>query len=211
MAMISLAVPTGALLEDSLDLFRRAGLIDLERQELGRRLLVEHNGIRLVLVRPSDVPAYVDHGAADLGVVGKDTLWEVPTGHYELVNLGFGGCQLVMAVPAESELGEPAGWPAMLRVGSKYPLATANFMRQVGQTVEVVRLSGSVELAPLVGLVDAIVDLTATGKTLRENQLRVVAEVDFSTARLIANQASLKTRSDGVQAVVSKIRQALDR
>lgn len=204
--MISIAIPTGVLLAGSLELLRRAGTVELEREEIGRKLLVEKDGVRVVLVRPADVAAYVDFGAADLGVVGKDQLWESPGPHYELVDLGFGGCSLVVAVPEASSIGEPATWPPIMRVATKYPRATTAFMESMGQTAEIVRLHGSVELAPQLGLVDAIVDLTASGRTLRENRLRVVCEVGRSTARLIANQASLKTRTDTLQQLVGRLR-----
>ena len=166
--------------------------------------------MRVVFVRPSDVPAYVDHGAADLGVVGKDVLWEQAGGHYELLDLGFGACRMVVAVAQGSGLSGPETWPPLLRVATKYPRATIDFMARLGQAVEIVRLNGSVELAPQVGLADAIVDLTASGRTLRDNRLNVVAEVGHSTARLIANQASLKTRSDAMQEIVSRIRRTVD-
>lgn len=208
--MISIAVPTGALIEGSLDLLARAGLANLDQRHLGRRLLLEQEGLRVILVRPSDVPAYVEFGAADLGVVGKDSLWESPGGHYELVDLGFGYCRLVMAVTEDSPIQGPETWPPTVRIGTKYPRAVAGFMAGAGQAVEIVRLHGSVELAPQVGLVDAIVDLTATGRTLKENRLRVVTEIGESTARLIANQASLKTRTGEVQAVVTRLREAVD-
>jgi ATP phosphoribosyltransferase len=207
--VISLAIPTGVLLEGSLALLRRARAAELDREEIGRKLLVEKDGLRVVLVRPADVAAYVEHGSADLGIVGKDQLWESPGSHYELVDLGFGGCALVVAVPDASPLDGPATWPPALRVATKYPRATNAFMEALGQTVEILHLHGSVELAPQVGLVDAIVDLTATGRTLRENRLRVVAEVGRSTARLIANQASLKTRTHPVQELVSRLRSCL--
>lgn len=207
--MICIAIPTGLLLEGSLELLRRAGVVDLDREELGRKLLVERNGVRVVLVRPADVPAYVDYGSADLGVTGKDQLWESPGSHYELADLGFGGCRLVVAVPEDSPLWGPETWPASMRVATKYPRATQAYMERLGQTAEVVRLHGSVELAPLVGLVEAIVDLTSTGRTLRENRLRVVAEVGRSSARLIANQASLKTRTQPLQELVGRLRTAL--
>ena len=208
--MISIAVPTGALLSGSLELLSRAGVVSLTAAQLGRRLLVEKSGVRVVTVRPADVSAYVDHGAADLGVVGKDQLWESPGAHYELVDLGFGGCTLVIAVPEDSPLAGPASWPPSLRVATKYPRATGSYMAAIPQAVEIVELHGSVELAPLVGLVDAISDLTATGTTLRENRLRIVAEVGSSTARLIANQASLKTRTTELEAMVKRIREAVD-
>jgi ATP phosphoribosyltransferase len=207
---LAIALCTGVLLDGSLGLLARAGVAEIDPGQLGRKLLIEQNGVRVVLVRPADVPAYVDHGAADLGIVGKDQLWEAAGSHYELVDLGFGGCRLVLAVPEASTLSEPQSWPPTLRVATKYPRATLAFMQGLGQDVEVVRLHGSVELAPQVGLVDAIVDLTATGRTLRENRLRVIAELGASTARLIANQASLKTRSDPIQAVVTRIREAVD-
>lgn len=207
--MICVAIPTGVLLDGSMDLLRKAGVVDLDRGEIGRKLLVDKNGLRVVLVRPADVPAYVDHGSADLGIAGKDQLWESPGGHYELVDLGFGGCTLVVAAPQASPLGGPVTWPPAMRVATKYPVATAGYMARLGQTVEIVRLHGSVELAALVGLVDVIVDLTATGRTLRENRLRVVAEVGRSTARLIANQSSLKTRTEPIQALVTRLREAV--
>jgi ATP phosphoribosyltransferase len=207
--VISIAIPTGLLLDGSLELLRRIGATDLDQEEIGRKLLVERDGLRLVLVKPADVPAYVDHGSADLGIVGKDQLWESTGGHYELVDLGFGGCTLIVAVPEASELNGPDTWPPLMRVATKYPRATHAYMQRLGQAVDVVALHGSVELAPLVGLVEAIVDLTATGRTLRENRLRVVAEAGRSTARLIANQASLKTRTEPIQALVTRIRESV--
>ena len=207
---VSIAVPTGALLRGGLRMLARARLARLSAAELGRQLLVDRPSVRVILVRPADVPAYVDHGAADLGIVGKDVLWESPGSHYELVDLLFGGCKLVLAVPEESPLAGPETWPPSLRVATKYPHTTASWFEARGQSVEVVRLHGSVELAPLVGLVDGIVDLTATGRTLRENRLRIASVLGTSTARLIANQASLKTRTDAVQAVVTRLRDAVD-
>jgi ATP phosphoribosyltransferase len=207
--MISIAIPTGALLDGSLDLLRRAGAVDLDREEIGRKLLVEQNGLRVVLVKPADVPAYVDYGAADLGIAGKDQLWEQAGSRYELLDLGFGACRLIVAVPEASPLAGPETWPPALRVGTKYGVATAEYMARLGQRVEIVNLHGSVELAPLVGLAEAIVDLTQTGRTLQENRLRIVDEVGCSTARLIANQASLKTRTEELQELVARVREAL--
>ena len=205
---LSIAVPTGALLSGALGVLAESGLARLTADELGRQLLIERDVVRVIMVRPSDVPAYVDHGAADLGIVGKDILWESPGSHYELVDLRFGGCRLVLAVPDASRLNGPDTWPPMIRVATKYPRTATSWFEAHGQAVEVVRLHGSVELAPQVGLVDGIVDLTATGRTLKENRLRITAVLGTSTARLIANQASLKTRSAAVQSVVSKLREA---
>ena len=210
---VSIAIPTGALTAGALDLLKKAGLADLNADELGRRLLIDGSDLRVILVRPADVPAYVDHGAADLGIVGKDILWESPGSHYELVDLRFGGCRLVLAVPDNSKLDGPDTWPPLMRIATKYPRTTTAWFEGRGQAVEIVRLHGSVELAPQVGLVDGIVDLTATGRTLRENGLRVASVLGSSTARLIANQASMKTRTAAVQSVVAKVREAagLDR
>lgn len=207
---VSIALPTGVLLPGALKLLARARLARLSAPELGRKLLVERPGLRVVLVRPSDVPAYVDHGAADLGIVGKDVLWEYEGAHYELVDLHFGACQLVLAVPEASKLAGQETWPPLLRVATKYPRTTSSWFDGRGQAVEVVSLHGSVELAPQVGLVDAIVDLTASGQTLRENRLRVAGVLGESTARLIANQASLKTRTDAVQVLVGRLREAVN-
>jgi ATP phosphoribosyltransferase len=208
-APVSIAIPTGALLNGALDALARTGLARLSAEELGRQLLVELGDVRVILVRPADVPAYVDHGAADLGIVGKDILWETPGSHYELVDLRFGGCRLVLAVPDSSPLDGPDTWPPLMRVATKYPRTAGAWFESRGQAVEVVRLHGSVELAPQVGLVDGIVDLTASGRTLQENRLRITAVLGTSTARLIANQASLKTRTSSVQAVVAKLREAV--
>jgi ATP phosphoribosyltransferase len=207
---ISIAIPTGALFEAAVKLLDKAGITHVQPATLGRRLLLERDGVRVILVRPADVPAYVDHGAADLGVVGKDVLWESPGAHYELLDLRFGGCRLVVAVPEDSALGGPETWPPRLRLGTKYPRATGRYMAELSQAVEIVQLHGSVELAPQVGLTDGIVDLTASGRTLQENHLRVVAEIGRSTARLIANQASVKTRSAEVQSVAASLRAAVN-
>ncbi len=200
---VSIAIPTGVLTGGALQLLTKSGLARMSAEELGRRLLVDQSGVRVILVRPADVPAYV----------GKDILWESPGSHYELVDLHFGDCRLVLAVPSTSQLNGPETWPPLLRIATKYPRTTSAWFEARGQAVEVVTLHGSVELAPQVGLVDGIVDLTATGRTLRENRLRIAAELGASTARLIANQASLKTRAAAVQSVVSRLREAagLDR
>ncbi|TMF77689.1 MAG: ATP phosphoribosyltransferase [Chloroflexi bacterium] len=205
---VSIAVPTGVLLDGALALLAKSGLARLSAEELGRQLLIDGGALRVILVRPTDVPAYVDHGAADLGIVGKDILWETPGSHYELIDLRFGGCRLVLAVPDASGFNGPQTWPPMMRVATKYPRTAVTWFEARGQAVEVVRLHGSVELAPQVGLVDGIIDLTATGRTLRDNRLRIIAVLGSSTARLIANQASLKTRTAAVQSAVSRLREA---
>src|SRR5258708_15657175 len=137
---ISIAIPTGVLTKGALQLLDRSGLASLSAEELGRQLLVERLGLRVILVRPADVPAYVDHGAADLGIVGKDILWESPGAHYELGDLHFGDCRLVLAVPDSSKLNGPETWPPMLRIATKYPRTTSAWFEARGQAVEVVTL-----------------------------------------------------------------------
>ena len=209
---VTIALPTGNIQGPGLALLARAGVIKVTPQQLGRRLLAEADGVRLMVVRPADVHAYVEHGAADLGIVGKDQLWEAGRTHgtYELVDLRTNACRLVIAVPEKSPLAGLETWPPTLRVATKYVRATQAYMDAVGQAVELVHLHGSVELAPQVGLVDAISDLTETGNTLRANRLRVVAVIGESTTRLIANQVSLKTRAREVQDVVRRLREAVE-
>ena len=205
--MITIAVPTGYLLPGSLAILRQAGLSDLEPSSVGRRLIVSAGpDLRPITVRPQDVPVYVDHGSADLGIVGKDALWETERVHYELVDLAFGHCRLVMAVPEDSPIRERAGWPPFLRVATKYLAASRRFFEEQAQDTELIKLYGSVELGPLTSLADCVVDLTATGDTLRANNLREVVECGRSTARLIANQVSLRTRGDQVQEIVQRLR-----
>ena len=205
--MITVAIPTGYLLPWALRLLASAGLADVTPEDIGRRLVLRPSpDLTLVTVRPLDVAVYVDHGSADLGIVGKDALWETERVHYELLDLGFGGCRLVMAVPEESPLAGPESWPPMLRVATKYIGAARRYFESLGQETELIKLYGSVELAPLTGLADAVVDLTATGTTLRENRLREIVEIGSSTARLIANQVSLRTRGAELQRMVAEIR-----
>src|SRR5262249_47968182 len=149
---VSIAVPTGALLPGALQVLASAGLAKLSAPELGRKLLVERSGVRVILVRPLDVPAYVDHGAADLGIVGQDVLWESDGAHYGLVAPRFGACRLVLAAPEASKLNGPETWPPLMRIATKYPRTTSRWFDVRGQAVEIVRLHGSVELAPQVGL-----------------------------------------------------------
>lgn len=208
--MITIAIPTGYLLPGSLSLIRAAGLADLEPAAIGRRLVIDAGPrLRLITVRPQDVPVYVDHGSADLGIVGKDALWETERMHYELLDLFFGACRLVMAVPDPSPLAGRDSWPPFMRVATKYLAASRAFFDQQGQDVELIKLYGSVELGPLTGLADCVVDLSATGNTLRANHLREVVEVGRSTARLIANQVSLRTRGEAVQEIVTRVRAAV--
>ena len=207
--MLSLALPTGVLLDGALSLLDRSGLASIDRETLGRRLRVDVDGVRLILVRPADVAAYVDHGAADLGIVGKDQLWESEGRHYELADLRFGACRLVVAFPEDSPYRGPETWPPVVRIATKFQRMCAAYMARLGRAVEIVHLHGAVELAPQVGLADGVADLVATGRTMAENRLRIVAEIGCSTARLIANESALKTRTDEVNGAISALREAV--
>ena len=204
--LLTVAVPRGALFASTLDLLDGLGIDTSEVRTNDRRLLFADVGI--VTMRPSDVPTYVEHGSADIGITGKDVLLEQSHRNvYELMDLEFGGCRMVVAV---SEGGDPIGEAlrrlGRVRVATKYPRIAAAHFADTGRQAEIVEVKGSVELAPLTGLVDAIVDLTATGKTLMENGLREVEPIVDCTARLIANPVAHKLKAAQIDALVMRIR-----
>jgi ATP phosphoribosyltransferase len=204
---LTFAVPRGALLADTLDALARIGVDTAEVRTNDRKLLFDDVGI--VTMRPSDVPTYVEAGAADLGVVGKDVLMEQRgRGVFELLDLGYGACRMVLATVAGER--DPAAEAlrrlGVMRVATKYPRIAARWFEDTGRQAEIVEVKGSVELAPLTGLVEAIVDLTATGTTLRENGLVVREEIAASTARLIANPVAHKLKAPAVDEVVERLR-----
>ena len=163
-------------------------------------------GLEILLLKPADVPAYVTYGAADLGIVGKDILLEQEPDVYEPLDLGFGFCRLVVAEPRELwEHDDPSKW-SWVRVATKYPRLTEDYFSSRGIQVEIVRLDGSIELAPLVGLAERIVDLVQSGETLRANGLVEVAEITRSTARVIVNRASMKTEYAAVTQLLEDMR-----
>jgi ATP phosphoribosyltransferase len=203
---LTLALPKGRLLDDALELLRAIGVDGVDAAS--RKLLFSdpRRGLRLLFLKPTDVPAYVIYGAADLGIVGKDILLEQEPDVYEPVDLGFGVCRLVVAEPRELwERDDPTKW-SWVRVATKYPRMTERYFSERGVQVEIVRLDGSIELAPLVGLAERIVDLVQTGETLRANGLVEVAEIARSTARLIVNRASMKTEHAAVTALIEEMR-----
>jgi len=204
---LTLALPKGRLLRPAFESLRRAGVDGLPADE-SRRLIVNDatRGLRVLLLKPLDVPTYVEYGAADLGIVGKDVLLEQEPDVYEPLDLGFGHCRLVVAEPrALWERDDPAKW-SWVRVATKYPNLTRRYFAERGIQVEVVRLDGSIELAPLVGLAERIVDLVQSGETLRANGLVEVAEILCSTARLIVNRAAQKTAFQAVTRFVDELR-----
>ena len=206
MPELVIAVPRGSLFEQTLDLLDRLDIDTAEVRANARKLLFEEAGI--VTMRPSDVPTYVEHGSADIGITGKDVLLEQSQRNvYELVDLGFGGCRMVVAA---REGGDPIG-DALIRLGrvriaTKYPRIAARHFADTGRQAEIVEVKGSVELAPLTGLADGIVDLTATGKTLVENGLREVEPIVDCTARLIANPVAHKLKAAQIDALVKRLR-----
>jgi ATP phosphoribosyltransferase len=203
---LTIAVPRGALFVETLDLLERLGVPTREIRENDRRLVFEDVGI--VTMRPSDVPTYVEHGAADIGITGKDVLMEQAGREvYELVDLGYGACRMIVAArDGDDPFGESFRRRGMVRVATKYPRIAGEYFASTGRQAEIVEVKGSVELAPLTGLVDGIVDLTATGTTLSENGLRVVEEIGVCTARLIANPVAHKLKAAEIDAIVERVR-----
>jgi ATP phosphoribosyltransferase len=206
---LTLALPKGRLLDPALDLLRELGVSGIDPDS--RKLIFRDAGrdLEILLLKPADVPAYVTYGAADLGVVGKDILLEQEPDVYEPLDLGFGFCRLVVAEPrALWERDDPAKW-SWVRVATKYPRLTEQYFSARGIQVEIVRLDGSIELAPLVGLAERIVDLVQSGETLRANGLVEVAEITRSTARVIVNRASMKTEHAAVTRLIDDMRARL--
>jgi ATP phosphoribosyltransferase len=205
---LTVAVPRGALFGDTLDLLDRLGFDTREARDNDRKLLFEDCGI--VTMRPSDVPTYVEAGAADIGITGKDVLMEQSEREvYELVDLGYGGCTMVLAtVAGEDRAAEALRRLGVVRIATKYPRIAANYFIDTGRQAEIVEVKGSVELAPLTGLAEGIVDLTATGTTLRENGLVVREEIAHCTARLIANPVAHKLKAaalDGLLELLNEV------
>jgi ATP phosphoribosyltransferase len=205
---LRLAVPRGALMAETLDLLDRLGVDTTEVRANDRRLLFEDAD--LITMRPSDVPTYVEAGAADIGITGKDVLAEHDERDvYELLDLGYGPCRMVFAtVEGEDPAAEALRRLGVMRIATKYPRIAARYFERTGRQAEIVEVKGSVELAPLTGLVHGIVDLTATGTTLRENGLVVREEVGASTARLIANPVAYRVKAQAIDALVERIRAA---
>ena len=206
MKRLTIAVPRGALFEGTLDLLDRLGVDTAEARASDRKLLFEDAG--LITMRPSDVPTYVEAGAADLGITGKDVLMEQSERDvYELLDLGYGRCRMVLAtVAGEDPAAEALRRLGVMRIATKYPRVAAKFFEDTGRQVEIVEVKGSVELAPLTGLGEGIVDLTATGTTLEQNGLVVREEIAVSTARLIANPVAHKLKAQAIDDVLERIR-----
>jgi len=207
---LKLAVPRGALFEGTLDLLDRIGVDTGALRADSRSLVFDADGIVLVTMRPSDVPTYVEAGAADLGITGKDVLLEQRgRAVYELLDLGYGACRMVLAARrGDDSLDEAQRRLGAMRIATKYPRAAEHHFQESGRRVEVIEVKGSVELAPLVGLADGIVDLVDTGRTLAENELEVREEITTCTARLVANRVAHKLRAAEVDELAEQMREA---
>lgn len=210
---LTIAVPRGALFDGTVELLSELGLETDELRSNDRKLLFEDIGV--ITMRPSDVPTYVEAGAADLGVTGKDVLLEQAPQQpgeggrevYELLDLGYGRCTMVLASEAGPDPAlESLRRLGVMRVATKYPRIAARHLEETGRQAEIVEVKGSVELAPLTGMVEAIVDLTATGTTLRENNLVIREEIVVCTARLIANPVAHKLKASAIDDLLQQLR-----
>jgi ATP phosphoribosyltransferase len=210
---LKLAVPRGSLFDDTVEVLDAAGVEVSALRSDTRSLVFGVGDLTLVTMRPSDVPTYVEAGAADLGITGKDVLMEqTDRVVYELLDLRYGACQMVLAGRrGEERLGESERRLGTMRIATKYPRTAQRYFEQTGRQAEVIEVKGSVELAPLVGLADGIVDLVDTGRTLSENDLEVREEIAHCTARLVANRIAHKLRAAEVDALAERLRQVTAR
>ena len=210
MRYLTVALAKGRLAELAMDIFTQIGMDCAEMREKTRKLIFtdEVNKMKFILVKASDVPTYVEYGAADIGIVGKDTILEECRNLYEMVDLGFGKCKMAVCGPVE--LKGKLDKITNLRVASKYPhIALKYFQDDKGQTIDIIKLNGSVELAPLVGLSDVIVDIVETGKTLYENNLEPKETIVDISARLVANKASYRFKSNKIEQIRAKMQEEL--
>lgn len=207
--MVTIALSKGKLMESALDLFRRAGYDIRGLSGESRRLIfvsAEHD-MTFLIVRPSDVPTYVEYGGADAGIVGKDVLLEQESDVYEPLDLGFGACRI--SVAALRGEGSHDRFSSKIRIATKYPRISERYFNTRGVPVEIVKLYGSIELAPVVGLADRIVDLVETGSTLKAHDLAEIEVITRSTARFIVNRASFRLKQEPLMKLIRKLRAAV--
>lgn len=207
MRPIRIALTKGRLENKCVELFEKAGIDCSEIHNKGRRLILPlGNGMEAVLAKAADVITYVENGVCDIGITGKDTIMEFGTGIYEILDLGFGRCRFAVAAPDSKDIFSELGTRT---IATKYPNVTRQFFESIGMDVNVIKIEGSVELAPLLGLADAIVDIVETGTTLKENGLQVIRDVSPISARMICNMASLKLRQEEIENFTSCLTDAL--
>lgn len=211
MRYITFALAKGRLAKKSLELFEKIGITCEEMKDEKTRKLIfvnEELGYRFFLAKANDVPTYVEYGAADIGIVGKDTILEEGRSLYEVYDLGIGKCRMCVCGPASAR--ECLGNHELIRVATKYPnIAKDYFYNKKHQTVEIIKLNGSIELAPIVGLSEVIVDIVETGATLRENGLEVLEEVCPLSARMVVNQVSMKMENERITRIINDLRTLL--
>lgn len=207
--MLTIALSKGKLIDSALELFRRAGYTITGLSGDSRRLIFvsRENDMTFLIVRPSDVPTYVEYGGADAGIVGKDVLMEQESDVYEPLDLGFGACRI--SVAALQGEGPNDRLSSKVRVATKYPRITEHYFNKRGVPVEIVKLYGSIELAPVVGLADRIVDLVETGSTLKAHDLVEVEVIAKSSARFIVNRASFRLKQEPLMSLIRKLRTAV--
>lgn len=201
--MIRIAFTKGRIEAKAVEIFEKAGYNCEELKNKGRKLFFKiGEDIEVVLAKANDVITYVEHGVCDIGIVGKDTIMESGSGFYEMLDLGFGKCRFALAAKKGDDF---FGGYAHKVVASKYPKVAKEYFSSLGMDVEIVKIDGSVELAPLLGLADGIVDIVETGSTLKENGLEIVSDVAPISARLIVNAASIKLKKDAVDKIISDV------
>ena len=201
--MLKIALTKGRLEKSTVALFEKMGLDVSAFENKGRKLILPvGDDITVVLAKAPDVITYVEHGVCDIGVIGKDTIFERGGAFYEVLDLGFGKCRFALAVPEGADFYD--GYDVK-RLASKYPHVTRDYFARKGMDVDIIKIEGSVELAPLLGLVDGIVDLVETGNTLRENGLVAIEDVMQVSARLIVNVVSMKLKKDEINTLIDKI------
>lgn len=211
MRYLTVALAKGRLADKAMDLFGKIGISCEEMKDKGSRKLIfvnEELGIRFFLAKASDVPTYVEYGAADIGIVGKDTILEEGRKLYEVMDLGIGKCRMCVCGPESAR--ERLRHHELIRVATKYPnIAKDYFYNRKYQTVEIIKLNGSIELAPIVGLSEVIVDIVETGSTLRENGLAVLEEICPLSARMVVNQVSMKTENERITSIIKAFQNLL--
>lgn len=211
MNIFTIALSKGRLAEQAIELLEQAGYDCSAAKEKTRRLILEDpvNGLRFIMAKPADVPTYVEYGAADIGVVGKDTLLEEGRSLYEVLDLGFGACR--MCVCGYASLSGRLDSIPNKRVATKYPrIAREYFEIRKRESVEIIKLNGSVELAPLIGLAEVIVDIVESGRTLRDNGLEVLETIADISARMVVNRVSMKMKADRITPLIQSVRRQLD-
>ena len=210
MDTLTIALPKGKLFDKSKILLEKIGLSAVGLTEDSRKLIIpnEEARVNFIITKTMDLPTYVEYGAADIGIIGKDVLLEEKKDVYELLDLQFGKCRLMLAVPEMDKKKKLTDY-ANMRVATKYPNVAADFFRSIGIQAEIIKLNGSIELAPMVGLSELIVDIVETGNTLKANKLLEIAQIHTATARFIVNRASFKLKFERIHKIVVALKELM--